>query len=87
MRRGSSHIPKGLPKDWKKLAEDWKKLAEAMRAAGWTFEEGKKHPKAFAPDGIARATLSRSPSDWRAFHNERAKFRRWCRDRGIEPGI
>lgn len=43
--------------------------------------------KAFAPDGITWATLSKTPSDVRSFRNARAKFRRWCRDRRLEPGI
>jgi hypothetical protein len=79
-RRGSRRIPEGLPKDWKKLAE-------TMRNQGWTFEEGGRHVKVFAPDGITWATLSKTPSDIRAFRNARARFRRWCRDRGLEPGI
>ncbi len=79
-QRGSSKIPRGLRKDWRKLAE-------AMRAHGWTFEERTKGVQAYAPDGKTTATLHKSPSDWRAFQNERARFRRWCEDRGLEPGI
>lgn len=79
-RRGSRKIPEGLPKDWKKLAE-------AMRDQDCTFEEGGKHMKAFAPDGITWATLPKTPSDIRALRNARAKFRRWCRERGLEPQI
>lgn len=80
MTRGTSDIPSGLKKDWKALAQ-------AMKDRGWTFEEGSKHIKAFAPDGQARATLPKSPGDWRALKNETAKFRRWCRAQGVEPGI
>jgi hypothetical protein len=79
-QRGSRDIPKGLPKDWKKLAE-------AMKAAGWTFEERTKGIRGYAPDGVTTATLHKTPSEWRGLRNERAKFRRWCRDRGIDPGI
>jgi len=73
-------IPRGLPKDWKRVAE-------AMRERGWLFEEGRRHVKAFAPDGVTWSTLPKTPSDQRGLLNERAKFRRWCRDRGLEPGI
>lgn len=77
----STSIPKGLKKDWQKLAE-------AMKAKGYKFEPGSRHIKAFPPDGITPAqTLPSSPSDVRAWRNERAKFRRWCSVNGIEPGI
>lgn len=78
-RRGSRDIPKGLKKDWKKLAE-------AMKAADWTFEEATR-PKCFAPDGVTWTTLSRTPSDVASWRNARAVFRRWCRENGVEPGI
>lgn len=73
-------IPRGLKKDWKKLAE-------AMKTAHWTFEPGKKHVKAFAPDGESWTTLSGTPGDVRSLKNARAVFRRWCRANGVEPGI
>jgi hypothetical protein len=80
-QRGSREIPPGLKKDWKKLAQ-------AMRSAGWTFEPGRGHAvKAFAPDGETAAVLPGTPGDWRAIRNEIAKFRRWCRGRGVDPGI
>lgn len=80
MPRGSTEIPRGLKKDWRKLAE-------AMRDVGWTFEMGRKHVKANAPDGLARATLSGTPSDVAAWRNARGRFRSWCRGHGIEPRI
>lgn len=80
MPRGGTGIPRGLKKDWRKLAE-------AMRDAGWTFEEGRKHVNAFAPDGHTHTTLSSTPGDTRAWRNARGGFRRWCREHGIEPGI
>jgi hypothetical protein len=79
-RRGSREIPKGLKKDWRKLAE-------AMQAHGWTFEERTKGVWAYAPDGVTTAMLHKTPSDWRAWRNERAKFRRWCASQGLKPGI
>jgi hypothetical protein len=78
--RGTHTIPSGLKKDWKALAL-------AMRAAGWTFEEGTKHGRAFAPDGVTWASLPTTPSDYRALKNATAAFRRWCRVHGIDPGI
>ena len=41
MPRGGTEIPRGLKKDWRKLAE-------AMRDAGWTFGQGGKHVVAYA---------------------------------------
>ncbi len=79
-QRGSREIPRGLRKEWRDLAE-------AMRGAGWTFEERTKGVVAYAPDGVTTAGLHKTTSDWRAFRNERAKFRQWCRARGVEPGI
>lgn len=79
-RRGTREIPKGLKKDWRKLAE-------AMRDADWTFEVGGRHPKAFAPDGINWTTLPGTPGDVKSWRNARAVFRRWCRENGVEPGI
>jgi hypothetical protein len=79
-RRGQKEIPSGLPKDWRRLAQ-------AMREHGWLFEEGGKHVKVFAPDGVTWATLPKTPGDVRALRNAQAKFRRWCRDHGVEPGI
>ena len=80
MPRGSGEIPKGLTKDWRKLAE-------AIRDAGWTFDHGAKHVKAYASDGRTRATLSCTPSDVAAWRNARGGFRRWCRENAIDPGI
>lgn len=80
MTRGTSEIPPGLKKDWKKLAE-------AMKVAGWTFEQGSSHVKAFAPDGVTWTTLVGTPGDVRSWRNARAAFRRWCREAGVEPGI
>jgi hypothetical protein len=77
--RGTSDIPRGL-------RGEFRDLAEAMKAAGWTFEQG-RHVKCFAPDGVTATTLPNTPSDWRGFRNARAAFRRWCRDNGVEPGI
>jgi hypothetical protein len=75
----SREVPKGLPKDWRKLAR-------AIQEKGWEFEEGTKHVKAFGPGG-GFLTLPKTPSDWRAYLNQRARFRRWCRERGLDPGI
>jgi hypothetical protein len=80
MPRGSAEIPRSLRKEWRKLAE-------AMVEAGWTFEQGGSHVKAYGPDGVAFATLSGTPGDQRAWKNARADFRRWCRGHGVEPGI
>jgi len=79
-KRGTGAVPRGLKKDWRKLAE-------RMRDAGWTFEQGGKHPKCFAPDGHTWTTLSGTPGDVAAWRNARAVFRRWCRDNDVEPGI
>jgi hypothetical protein len=80
MTRGTSNLPSGLPKDWKQLAE-------AMKDLDWTFEEGSKHPKSFAPDGVTWATLSKTPGDHRSLKNATAAIRRWCRGQGITPTI
>ncbi len=80
MTRGSTEIPKGLKRDWRKLAE-------AMREHKWTSEEGSRGVMAYAPDGQTAAMLHKTPSDWRAYRNEVAKFRRWCRGRNLEPGV
>jgi hypothetical protein len=78
-RRGTPEIPASLKKDWKVLAE-------AMKAQGWTFEQG-THVKAFAPDGTTATTLPGTPGDQRGWRNARAFFRRWCRENNREPGI
>jgi hypothetical protein len=78
MTRGTREIHKSLKKDWRKLAE-------AMRDDDWTFEQGAKHPKAFAPDGMTWTTLTGSPSDRRALKNATAVYRRWCRENGRMP--
>jgi hypothetical protein len=80
MPRGSSEIPRNLKKDWRKLAE-------AMRDAGWTFDPGRKHVKAFAPDGETYTTLPGTPGDQRAWRNARADFRRWCRAHEVDTRI
>jgi len=80
MTRGTRTIPNGLKKDWKKLAQ-------VMKGVGWTFEDGSRHVKCFAPDGIAYSTIPKTPSDHRALKNETAAFRRWCRANGITPDI
>jgi len=80
MPRGGAEIPSSLKKDWRKLAE-------AMRVAGWRFEQGSRHVKAFAPDGVAWTTLPGTPSDTASWRNARAAFRRWCRDNAVDPGI
>jgi hypothetical protein len=80
MTPGSSEIPPGLKKEWRGLAE-------RMRDASWTFEKGTKYIKAFAPDGVSRATLPMTPSDRRALMNAIGDFRRWCRRHNIDPGI
>ncbi|MGZ5296846.1 MAG: hypothetical protein ACXWYT_08025 [Actinomycetota bacterium] len=80
MPRGTRQIPTRLKKDWRKLAE-------AMRDVGWTFEDGTKHVKAFAPDGVTIMRLPGTPSDRRAIANATAAFKRWCRENAVEPGI
>lgn len=78
--RGSRDIPRSLRKEWRQLAE-------RMRDQDWTFEEGGKHPKAFAPDGVTWTTLAGTPGDVKGWRNARAVFRRWCRENSREPGI
>lgn len=79
-QRGAQEVPKGLPKDFKKLAD-------AMKALGWTFEQGKGHVKAFAPDGKAMQVFPTTPSDRHALLNARSRFRAWCTANNKEPGI
>ncbi len=80
-QRGSRNIPAGLKKDWRRLAEK-------MRDAGWTFEEGKGYPKAYAPDGVTATTFPKTPKvHSRGLENAKATFRRWCRQNGVDPGI
>jgi hypothetical protein len=78
--RGTRDLPRGLKKDWRKLAI-------RMRDVGWTFEQGGRHPKCFAPDGHTWTTLPGTPGDVAAWRNARAVFRRWCRENEVEPGI
>ena len=72
-------VPRGLSKDWKRLAE-------RMREVGFLFED-ERRVKAFAPDGRVIITLQKTPSARRALQEARALFQRWCKANGIEPGV
>lgn len=82
--RGTSEVPKALKREWRRLGE-------AMRAMGWTFHQGKGYIRAYAPrwveGGITSVSFPLTPSDRRAFANNRSVYRRWCAENGVAANI
>lgn len=82
--KGTSEVPKVLKREWKALGQ-------AMKANGWTFTQGKGYVRAYAPrwvDGsISVVSLPLTPSDHRAFANNRSSYRRWCDENGVARNI
>lgn len=50
-------------------------LLDAARQAGWRVQDG-KHIKLFPPLPHPMIVVAKTPSDWRAFRNNRAACRR-----------
>jgi hypothetical protein len=58
-----------------KLGKDWRLLIARAQEAGWTLEQGGKHPKLRSPTG-RMIPFPSTPSDHRGLANKRAELRR-----------
>jgi hypothetical protein len=57
-------------------------LIAAVRQLGWRIEEDRRHYIIYPPKPFAMLTMSRTPSDHRAFLNGRADVNRILRQLG-----
>lgn len=59
------------------LSNDAVEVIRAAQMQGWRLELSQKgHPRLYAPDGKTIIGHSGTPSDFRAFHNFRARLKR-----------
>ena len=59
-----------------------RELIEAVRQLGWQVDEDRRHYRVRPPQPYGIITMSKTPSDFRAFLNSRADVNRILRQMG-----